>query len=692
MTNASKMFLELLQLSQQAKQRSANLAEGDLLGQILDKQTLRRLLSALHFRHEGTLRHSRRVALMAVGMAQYLGWEGAPLKILEVTALLHDLGKIGIPDHILFKPGRLSSEEIDLMALHQKIAFNLLQACGSNIEVIEIAGRQHDLSRQNKHEAHAIGGNVPQGGRLLSVADAYDSLSNDQVYRAGLPHDEIMKILHDSAGTKFDGNIVDALARWFASEGAPLANRSAEAVNIPLPPGPSEPAEIQDATTFAQLCSHLYLMENLYDGFYLMDHNQDVVVWSQGMERLLDLPVSEILQKKWSCELFSYTNRQGDLLELSECPLAVACKSGRPAITETHIQNTSGDWIQVEIQSVPLFDQSGELVGAVEIFRNLSHKVTETTEVQQLKLAASLDPLTSVANRGELETRCDELLFEFNAQKVPQPLSVIFLDIDHFKNFNDTYGHAVGDEALISVSRVLQQEMYSGETIGRYGGEEFVILCPDTDLNLVQKKAERIRQAMTQITFADYPQLNLTASFGMSQVEPGDTIKDVFSRADSALYQAKDQGRNRICVFTDTNTQESESSERLDDLTPEDPFVFVTKFQACFAADMMFYKLGGFIHDLKAKLIEISPERALMRVGKRGLFSGWGDTDARRPVEIEMEFEQDTQESFQRGKAASKQVEVLVTIRPLGRVKDAEVFQQRAQALLRELKQFFIVG
>src|SRR5690606_6231048 len=131
-------------------------------------------------------------------------------------------------DNILFKPGALSPDEAELMSLHHNIGVDVLQACRVDSQVLEIVGHSHSFYNGATDGFRRIGSDVPLGARILAVADAYDSLSTDQVYRKAKTHPEIMKILMDQAGTQFDGNLVCALARWTQHEGASFIHQAHE--------------------------------------------------------------------------------------------------------------------------------------------------------------------------------------------------------------------------------------------------------------------------------------------------------------------------------------------------------------------------------------------------------------------------------------------------------------------------------
>lgn len=361
---------------------------------------------------------------------------------------------------------------------------------------------------------------------------------------------------------------------------------------------------------------------------------------------------------------------------------------GKALTSQTRLQHRDGHWVDVELQAVPLLDREGRLQGVAEIFRDLSRSSGDRQEIQELKLAASRDSLTGVANRGELESQLAIAMTEFTAGNDPEPFSVIFLDVDHFKSFNDTYGHSTGDQVLVECARLLQHETYSGELVGRYGGEEFVILCPATDLEQAVKRAERLRIALCKIKLPELDDVQLTVSFGVAGAEHGDTVESLIRRADKALYLAKQLGRNRTCSLT---SQELLNGEPLIEKRSQalgNEKLYVSKFRACVAAELMAYKLHGFVTEQKAKLLEATPQRAIIRLGQRGLLPFWGASAQRQPVRVEVEFGQPKSHI----KRASHQVEVTVRISPIGWVRNAKVFKHRAGNIVQVLRSYFVAS
>ncbi len=167
---------------------------------------------------------------------------------------------------------------------------------------------------------------------------------------------------------------------------------------------------------------------------------------------------------------------------------------------------------------------------------------------EQLNTLATTDSLTGVVNRREFFRLAEQELAR--ARRYSHPTALMMMDIDHFKRVNDQYGHAIGDDALRHFTGICRQEMRSEDVIGRLGGEEFAILLPETDVESAQILAERIRASLTQSSVNTQAEpLQMSVSIGVTERAEGETqLKALLQRADSALYEAKNQGRNRVCV------------------------------------------------------------------------------------------------------------------------------------------------
>jgi len=163
---------------------------------------------------------------------------------------------------------------------------------------------------------------------------------------------------------------------------------------------------------------------------------------------------------------------------------------------------------------------------------------------RQLEKLSETDGLTGVFNRYRIEERLREELYR--SGRYGLPLSVIILDLDHFKQVNDTFGHGEGDLVLRTVAKRLEERTRESDLVGRWGGEEFVVLCSDTTVEGAGKVAESLREAVREAFIGETG--TVTASFGVAQSVPGESPEAFVGRADRALYQAKSSGRNRVVV------------------------------------------------------------------------------------------------------------------------------------------------
>ena len=204
----------------------------------------------------------------------------------------------------------------------------------------------------------------------------------------------------------------------------------------------------------------------------------------------------------------------------------------------------AGNELWLDINMVPLFDENGSLVYYAAIERDL----TEYKKLQaHLENMATIDSLTGLANRQAFMQRAKN---EFNrARRYARPLTVVMIDIDHFKAINDQHGHAVGDDVLRQAADICQSSLRGSDFMGRVGGEEFVLLLPDTPHTNAYHVAERMRAHLheTPIELDDGTTLNITASFGVAPMNEDDSDFDaLLERADEAMYHAKHEGRNQV--------------------------------------------------------------------------------------------------------------------------------------------------
>lgn len=181
------------------------------------------------------------------------------------------------------------------------------------------------------------------------------------------------------------------------------------------------------------------------------------------------------------------------------------------------------------------------ILSLAAIIRTLSFYKKGSEKASAFEAAARLDHLTQINNRRSIDAYIRYLIDQREINSVP--FSLILLDLDHFKLLNDTYGHLAGDKVLIGLSDLLKTAIRGNDQLGRWGGEEFILIMPETLLNNAAQIAERLRKMVAESNCKGY---EITASFGVAEWRIGDTPESVVNRADRALYQAKEAGRNRV--------------------------------------------------------------------------------------------------------------------------------------------------
>jgi diguanylate cyclase (GGDEF)-like protein/PAS domain S-box-containing protein len=204
---------------------------------------------------------------------------------------------------------------------------------------------------------------------------------------------------------------------------------------------------------------------------------------------------------------------------------------------EINVKNKNGNSFWLNHVITPDFDDNRNIVG----FTSISHDISDKKEIERLSVT---DALTGLNNRRRLDELFSQEYDRFN--RYERPFAMILLDVDHFKQVNDTFGHKVGDKVLIEMGLILAANVRNNDLVGRWGGEEFLLICPETSLNGAIKMAEKVRQLIETTDFAEVNKI--TASFGVTVSIEGDSDEDMFIRADKALYAAKHNGRN--CVKT----------------------------------------------------------------------------------------------------------------------------------------------
>lgn len=288
------------------------------------------------------------------------------------------------------------------------------------------------------------------------------------------------------------------------------------------------------------------LLDHLFEGVYCLDVNRTIIYWNHGAERLTGYRAEEVVGKSCADNILVHVDQEGHQLCLAEtCPAAKSICGGGLQEADVFLHHKDGHRVPVSIRTNCLRDESGKIVGAVEIFSERYDKLALEQQVEELQQLSLLDSLTGVGNRRYGEEQVRARLNEF--QRTSVPFGVLMLDLDHFKAINDRHGHQVGDRVLKMVSRTLATNVRSFDHVSRWGGEEFLIIAVNVDPPQLCQIAEKLRMLVMSSGLTDFkPVVRATVSIGAAIVVPGDTAESLVGRADKLLYESKSKGRNRV--------------------------------------------------------------------------------------------------------------------------------------------------
>ena len=312
------------------------------------------------------------------------------------------------------------------------------------------------------------------------------------------------------------------------------------------------------------------LIENLVTATFVLDHEGTVIIWNQACEKMTGIPAKEVLGTKEHWRAFYsrerlcladvvVQRRTGELAELYAVHAQPSLHGNGYRAENWCVMPRTRSKLYISADAGPIFDEKGKLIAVVQTIRDSTDYKKAQSALEELSIT---DELTGLHNRRFFN---ENLHIEWSRGiRSQEPLSFILLDIDYFKQYNDTYGHTAGDDCLKSVSRVLQHSLLrSSDMATRYGGEEFGLLLPNTTLDGAFQIANRIRSAIERINIphnTNQIASHITLSDGITCLTPSAEVNptELVALADEALYKAKAQGRNQSTsinklVSTDEN-------------------------------------------------------------------------------------------------------------------------------------------
>jgi diguanylate cyclase (GGDEF)-like protein len=350
--------------------------------------------------------------------------------------------------------------------------------------------------------------------------------------------------------------------------------------------------------------------------------------------------------------------------------------------------------LSIDLHVAPVIGRDGTIQGATMVLHDASSQISLEERVQSLHERATRDALTKAANRAELNRVLPEFMETHLRERLP--CSMIMCDIDHFKKINDVHGHPAGDDALVLFSSLLLRSARTGDLVARYGGEEFVVLCADCDNATATRRAEEIRQRVSETPMPSLGNACITASFGVTEVQGGDTPETFLRRADRALLQAKNAGRNVVVQLGSGIAPDPRAAAQgggwlnwLSGSTPE--VLLQASLVTVVPLKVTAEKLRGFVADHHSEIISVDGENITLSIDAQYTPLMRRTSDRHVPFIISMNFDEQQRPVEGRPNTTALCTLIHVVIRPKRqrdrRRRDAV---ERARQLLVSLKSYLM--
>jgi diguanylate cyclase (GGDEF)-like protein/PAS domain S-box-containing protein len=307
---------------------------------------------------------------------------------------------------------------------------------------------------------------------------------------------------------------------------------------ISIRPTPAPDASAPDELSYEKL------LDGIYDGVYFVDRQRRITYWNKGAEELTGYTRAEVIGRHCFDNILSHMDSQGCNLCVGGCLLSTALTDGKRREDEVYLQHKLGHRIPVSVRVSPLRNSAGEVIGAIEVFSDISAKKNIERRAGELEQLVFRDVLTGVSNRRYMGLKVEQALQE--VQQFGRQIGLLLVDLDHFKEVNDTLGHETGDLVLKMVCNTLGHNLRQGDHIGRWGGDEFVLIAMDVGVEGLSSIAARYCTLIAESTVpSGEKRTHVTCSMGATLLRANETAEEAIARADELMYKSKLNGRNR---------------------------------------------------------------------------------------------------------------------------------------------------
>lgn len=288
------------------------------------------------------------------------------------------------------------------------------------------------------------------------------------------------------------------------------------------------------------------LMQYLYEAAYVVNENRKILYCNPGFERITGYNKEEIVGKYCYDNILRHVTDSGKQLCHDGCPLHDSIAENEVNETRVYLHHKEGHRVPVKVKTIPFLDDETQTRQAIEIFTDFIEESKVYQENRTLKTKTRTDELTQTYNRRFMDYQMDMCIKEFKTFHTP--LALLFIDVDHFKRINDRYGHDAGDKVLKTMTKSIAANIRKSDFLGRFGGEEFIVLLRDVSFGDMQAIAEKLRVLIsnTHTAVSDDEHVEVTVSIGCSYYHKDMTKEQWIKQADALMYEAKSSGRNKI--------------------------------------------------------------------------------------------------------------------------------------------------
>ncbi|MBZ5566837.1 MAG: diguanylate cyclase [Acidobacteriia bacterium] len=561
----------------------------------LHLRTIEALALAIDAKDHTTHDHLQRVRVYAVEIGKELGLSCDELEALKAAALLHDIGKLAVPEHIINKPGRLTAEEFEKMKIHPVVGAEILERVNFPHPVAPIVRSHHEKWDGSGYPDGLKEQEIPMAARILTAVDCLDAMASDRQYRRALPLDKAMEHVASLSGRDFDPTVVDILKRRYveleqmAHATPPLESLSVQK-DVAVERGGAPDAGFEQEA----LSRHTHEGDFLSSIASARQEAQMLFELSHDLGKSLSIDdtlslVSVRLRKMvpydaivfWLCEdqVLVPKHVSGEnfrMFSAMEIPLGQGLSgwvvqngkpilNGNPSVEPGYINDASRFSPLRSAVSVPLDGLVG-IIGSLTLYRSepdafskdhlrvlmaISSKMALSIEnalkFQQAQSSATTDYLTGLPNARSLFLHLDGEVAR--CKRTGTQVGVMVCDLNGFKAINDRFGHLEGNKVLRLFAQALREACREYDYVARMGGDEFVIVAPGLDPAAVDEKAARMNEIARAAGLAVSREAELSVSIGCAfYAKDGSDAEQLLAEADRRMYSVKrdhhERGKN----------------------------------------------------------------------------------------------------------------------------------------------------